>query len=568
MLREQLQQSNDNLELFTERLAELELAIEDQGWKRLVNGETGEFSKTALNAIAYDARLYYLKNPLINHGVNVQRNYVLGQGVEVTMNENPEANEVVQKFWKDPKNMAELTGHQAMGLKEVDLQLNGNLFLVFFVDPKDDGMVRVRSIKLEQIDRVICNPEDDREPWFYRRTWTQETLDGERKERIAYYPDILHTKTEHMGGEHPSDAHPTTSFKDGLIEWDTPILHVKVGGTGDMKFGVPEVYAALDWAQAVKVDMENYATVKAALARFAFQMTRKGGQKAIDAAKAKLQTTIGSGSGYLENNPAPQTGGVFIGGERDMLAPVRTAGAQPSPEEGRSLRLMVAAALGIPETILMGDADVGNLATSKTLDRPTELKFRDRQTLWADTLRSVLKFVLKKAVEFGDLKDPDPDVVDATEAFPFTPKEQPNPQTGEMEQPEHEEPKDFDAALEINFPPILEHDPETLVGSIVQANGLSMIPEREMARLLMQTFGLAHIDELLDQMFDKDTGERLEPLDPMGMALQNGLPGGPPPPWGKPAPKGGSSASPFGGGSKPKMLRESLREAVRELKNG
>jgi hypothetical protein len=57
---------------------------------------------------------------------------------------------------------------------------------------------------------------------------------------------------------------------------------------------------------------------------------------------------------------------------------------------------MVAAATGMPE-FFFGDANVGNHATAKTLDRPTELKFLDRQTLWADIHQDILQYVIDQS---------------------------------------------------------------------------------------------------------------------------------------------------------------------------
>jgi hypothetical protein len=59
---------------------------------------------------------------------------------------------------------------------------------------------------------------------------------------------------------------------------------------------------------------------------------------------------------------------------------------------------MVAAAMNIPDTILSGDVDQGNLATSKTFDRPTELAFMVRQGLWRQVEEDILLEVIKASV--------------------------------------------------------------------------------------------------------------------------------------------------------------------------
>ena len=58
-------------------------------------------------------------------------------------------------------------------------------------------------------------------------------------------------------------------------------------------FGCPLVYAALDWARAYRALMEDYCSIKKALARFAWNYETKGGNQAI----AAIQSALGRPSG-------------------------------------------------------------------------------------------------------------------------------------------------------------------------------------------------------------------------------------------------------------------------------
>ena len=127
------------------------------------------------------------------------------------------------------------------------------------------------------------------------------------------------------------------------------------------KFGIPDVYAALDWARAYKEFLENWATISKALARFIWNLQVKGGSRSVTAGKTKLNTTLTTNTTTGETNPPSTTGAMFIGSGED-ISPIRTAGAQTSPEQGRRLLLMVAAGVGLPETFF-GDVATGNLAT-------------------------------------------------------------------------------------------------------------------------------------------------------------------------------------------------------------
>jgi hypothetical protein len=483
------QQFADTLELFQERIAELELTLEDgSGWWRLDWQNRREFSRDGLNRIIALSRLFFLKNPLINRPVTLQAFYVWGQGVQIS-GHNDAINGVIQRFLDDPKNQAELTGHQARADKEIELQVTGNLFLVFFTNTRT-GRVRVRSIPADEVADIITNPDDAKEPWYYKRTWTVQGFDpgagGTLNEiRTAYYPDWRYQPPTRIAA---IDGQP--------VHWDTPVYHRKVGGLPDMRFGLPETYQALDWARAYKDFLTDVATLMRAYSRFAGKLTTKGGPKGVAAAKTKLGTTLGANNGS-EANPPPATGSIFIGSDQVDYTPFNLRGASISPEDGRRLLLMVAAATGLPE-FFFGDANVGNHATAKTLDRPTELKFKDRQTFWADTFDAILQYVIDRAAlaSNGPIKgtlgaaDEDGERMLVLET---------DPETGEP----------LDRQIDIAFPAILEHSVTENVAAIVQAATLdgkapALFDTRMITRMLLTALGQDNIDEMLDELFPPD----------------------------------------------------------------
>ena len=474
-------------EFLVERLAELELAIEDRGWMRLDGfGDNKEFSREKLRTISYQARLFYLKNPLINRGVNAQTHYVFGQGVNIGA-EDEEVNEIVQRFLDDSRNQAELTNHQAMEMKERELQIMGNLFFIFFTDTKT-GTVTVRTIPADEVEEIVCNPEDAKSPWLYKRMWTQK---GSSQE-IQYYPDWRFAPKSRADG--------TRLAAGKAVNWDTPVYHVKVGGLADMKFGVSEVYSALDWAKAYKEFLEDWATLTRAYSRFSHRMSLPT-KSDLAAAKSRLNTTMGSSSG--ETNPPPLVGSMALTTPGVEISPMRIGGANVSAEDGRRILLMVAAATGLPESFF-GDVSVGTLATAKSLDRPTELKMVSRQTLWADIFQSILDWVILQAVKAGALNGT---VVDELDGTPIIELE---------DDPETNEPRD--ATVTVTFPPILEHDVNEGIAAIVSAATLDgkapagTMELKDISRMLLTALGEQDVDAVLERMFPE--GEDREPAEP------------------------------------------------------
>src|SRR5438477_4821568 len=107
-------------------------------------------------------------------------------------------------------------------------------------------------------------------------------------------------------------------------------------------------------------------------------------------------------------------------------------GATVAADDGRRLLLMVCAGTGWPETFF-GDVSVGTLATARSLDRPTELRLRNRQTLWSDIIIDIAQFVIDKKLE-------------STQGL----------KKGQV-----------DRTINTAFPPIVQHDVKEIVDAIV-----------------------------------------------------------------------------------------------------
>lgn len=491
-LRETNNQYLASFNLLQERLAELELSLEDGGWQRLSGDSDREFSPEALRKINAMARIYWLKNPLIRQGVAVQTRYVFGQGVSIQAR-HPDVNAVVQAFLDDPKNKAELTSHQARMVKETELQLFSNIFFVFFTNIST-GRVRVRTINPDEIiaGDIITDPNDAKTPWYYKRVWTRKAWDATSGQtafatETAYYPDWRYK---------PAGGHPPT-IGGHPVYADQPVYHVAVNKLSDMKFGVSEIYSALDWAKAYTQFLSDWATIVRAYSRFAWNLQTKGGATGVAAAKTRLGTTMTSSSGR-ETNPPPVTGSTFISTEGVSMTPVKTAGATTSAEDGRHIRLMVGAAIGVFDHYF-GDPSTGNLATATAMERPMELMFRDRQTLWADVLRDILGYVIEQAARApsgklaaGATVTVDEDGEEVT-TLPI------DEETGEP----------MDKGVDVTFPPLLEKDVEKTVKAIISAATLdgktpATMDLKTVTRKLLVALGEQDVDALMGHLFGED----------------------------------------------------------------
>ena len=475
---------NENAEL-SERLAHLEMALENVDWRLLTWQSHQEFTRDGLRHMVELARIVALKNPLVKRGIAVKQLYVWGQGWSVKCKDEA-VQEVINDFLQDPKNKAELTGYQALMDKEREQQTDGNQFLVAFVN-KVTGRVRWRSFPFEECQKIICNPDDAKEPWLFERVWSQQRMTEtgaiETERMQAYYPALDYNpvqKPAKIGGI--------------VVRWDNPVHYIKTGGYSNWTFGVSEIYASLDWSQAYKSFLEDWSAIVRAYRRFAFELSTTGGKQGVAAAKSKIQTTVGANNnlGGYDSNPPPIAGGVFVHDQNTQLNPVRTQGATVGAEDGRRLLLMVAADAGLPETFY-GDVSVGTLATAHSLDRPTELAMASRQEFWKEHFERIFDFVIYWAAKapqgpLNGMAAINETVVDGQREIDID--------WGET-----------DNHIDIDFPPIVQEPTMDRISAMVQAATLSggtlagTIDIVTLTRMMLTELGEDDIDEIMEELF-------------------------------------------------------------------
>lgn len=470
---------------FTERIAELELELEERGWERLFGTADAEFSRDALRRISRESRLFYMKNPLIKRAVDLENAYVFGQGVTIEA-DTPAVDAIVQSFVADELNRAELTTPRSMAQQNTDLKIDGNLFFAFFGNA--DGDLRVRAIPFDEIQDVISNPEDAKEPWYYlrRRTPRASMLTTAVPEKEILHPDWQYTP-----------ANRPASFNNIEIDWAHPVYHVAVNRLSGQRFGLSELYSAQDWARAYNEFLANWATITRSLARFAWKVATKGKSAQRAAVKSRLDSGIMDNSDY---NPAPSAGSVWIESEGSTnMQPMRTAGATTSPQDGRRLLLMVCAATGFPETFF-GDAEVGTLATAKSLDRPTELSMLGRQRLWAEVIENITAYAIERKARAGTAEgvsghEEEDDWGEIKWYYAN------DPDTGEL----------LNTHVSVDFPDVVERDVTERVNAIVQAAtlgstmGLAGTLDAEYTtRLLLMALGEKSVEEVIAELFPED----------------------------------------------------------------
>jgi hypothetical protein len=472
--------------LLEESYADLEaLYRDDVGWRRL-GEESTRFTQQGRRRIAALADLSATGNALIKKGVGLRTAYIWGQGVDVTIRDDgkkgQDVNAVWRAFWDEPSNRREFTSSEAQSRYERKLATGGEAFWALPTD-RVTGRVWVRRIPSHEVVDRICDPEDAAQVWFYKRVWDAVKIDpntGARStvHQITYYPAL---------GFYPPSrpASYGSGPQSGEIRWDAPMRPVTVNCPDEDWRGLGDVLPALPWARMDKEFLEDLAAYMRALTRILGQVTGRNSKAARDAAQALRDAAT-----RADHPAAPPGAGAGQWAATDpntTLSMVSKSGAQISSESHRPLATMVAAALEVPLTMLLGDPGItGARATAETLDQPTELTFGLRQAVHEELFRDVAGYVIDQAViaPRGPLRGSV--AKDGNRLVVTLP-------TGD-ERTVHVDWPEFDST------PLAE-----LVTAIVEADTTETLPKVEIFKLLAQAFGLE--PETIAQVIEDHTDE-------------------------------------------------------------
>jgi hypothetical protein len=502
-----------------EGLADVQLALDDVGW-RDISSSYGllKFNRTTIRQIVALSRIMYIVNPLIKRAVSVQELYVWGAGCTIRA-ENDIVDQTLKEFFEDPKNQKVIgQGEEGWTQRERDQRTDGNLFFAFITNPLN-GATRVRLLAYDLVDDIICNPEDGKEVWYYRKSTNAvsgSVLDTDlsttssslpnRVSKDILYPDLNWNPT------FKPDIYPVG---DGAlaIDWKVRILHVRTGGLSGMKFGMPELYSALNWATAYKKILENFATILQAYARIAMKMTGLKGKSGVAAAKSKMNTSVSLTGANLENNPPTNTASWMMASGNVDVAPVKTAHSTTAPDEARALRSMVASGSDLPEHFF-GDSEVGNFATSETLDRPTELKMIARQQLWRQVILQMSAYVIERSALAPDGR--------LREAG-FKAKETRDRFDGRTLSVTVTPPAQQNLTVEVTFPNITERATTERVRALVNAATLNgrkaegIFPDRRyLFKLMLEALGVRDVETQVDKYYPASVTQGF--IDPADVA--------------------------------------------------
>ena len=341
---------------------ERDLALEDLGWISL-SGTTGDVIPAASRITNVKvSRLYSLLEPFGKQAIRLWTDYTFGKGMTWST-EHDNAKKVLESFWDNPQNRTVLSAR--VQRKSSDkLNIDGEIFYALFLGSK--GEVTIRWIDPLEITEIITDPDDREDIRYYKRVWS-DTLG---QNHTVIYRDWTNERDEAAG-----------KVKASKNTKDTLIYYLNVNTTTQR--GNPLLLPALLWMKYYNKFLASRIGIMLALAKFAWKQKVTGGQAAVNRIKAKTNDKeIAAGSTITENEGVNTT-------------PIKIeTGAQNAYQDGRQIKLMIFASVGISEQYF-SDISTGNLATAKTVELPMQKMFESNQAVWADTYKDINNIVLK-----------------------------------------------------------------------------------------------------------------------------------------------------------------------------
>ena len=365
----------------------VDLLLQQRGYRMMgdsAGNESWNSESARLEAVAESRRMFHM-DVLVRRSVAMWTDFGFGQKPNVQPRDEALA-EVWTDFWEARRNKPLLKARKVHELSNA-LVKDGELFLVGYISTLD-GSVTLRKLPTEKIKTLVTDPDDEDVVLYYG----QETPDG-----VVLYPNWEATEADLERAVRPDGAKTIDEImaaKRDNQATKAVVLHVAVNEQRGR--GWPQLQQALVWARTYKDFLGDRAAVARAVAMYVDKVKVKGGQRAVDDVRARLESALARGSGEFgsDRNPPAVAGSDWI--QNDAVDRERmplSTGAGDAQTDGMTLAAQFAAGAGVPLHWL-GRADaMQNRAVARESALPWYEQIQRYQDLWRDVFGDLVALV-------------------------------------------------------------------------------------------------------------------------------------------------------------------------------
>jgi hypothetical protein len=271
LLERSRQDNSDGVQLFSESMDDLRIAVEDIGWSPLGGQAENrhEIPLIHLKRLSELCRAMVTVNPLVKNGILIRTAWIWGDGVKISVKGSIGAGRKRSSNTELPPSLNRIIGTTLAQMElERSAAADGNLF--FLVDPIKKQVIR---LPFWQITGAVTENGDTENILYIKRTWDDSETDldtglTEGAQTEMWYPtdtlegqpktgQIMHTPIESSGKR---------------------IIYVPYNRMTGWRWGIPDVFPCIFWSKAYKEFLENCTTLTRAYARFAWKVTSTSGK--------------------------------------------------------------------------------------------------------------------------------------------------------------------------------------------------------------------------------------------------------------------------------------------------
>ncbi|NLE76895.1 MAG: hypothetical protein GX605_09105 [Chloroflexi bacterium] len=324
-----------------EAVGEALKAVDDPWWRRLGSQPPADPHPDSPLAA-------YRENPLAFRLVHLMVDHVLGEGVSWPLGDAALA-AWLPSWWEHPLNALDLRIRGWL----TELVLTGDLFIT--LHPRADGLTVVRALPSTAVDEIKANPQDLDDEWRFHQVGTADQPDG-----------VWWTAAAHGGNA----------------------LHFAINRPVGQARGQSDLATVLPWLRRYSAWLRDRAAINRAKAAFVYDVTVHGSEADVARRRAELAHPPPSGSVIIHNEAEEW---------RAVSSNVEAGEAQA---DGRALRLMIAAGMGVPLHFL-SEGESATRSTAREMGEPTRRSFAERQRVFGRILQEVARAAARLAVEAG-----------------------------------------------------------------------------------------------------------------------------------------------------------------------
>lgn len=337
--------------------------VVDDKWWRQVGGAAGPQDRKwwDLRQDLEDVLTAWRTNPLAFRIVSLTTDYVVGGGVRMS---SPirYVDRFLRDFWAHRLNRMSLRIYSWCD----ELARAGELFVVLFTNPAD-GMSYVRTVPAVKIDQIETDPED-------------------LEKELRYHE---------LRSDDPIEGRWWTGWEAARDDVATPVmLHYAVSRAVGCLRGQGDLVPILPWLRRYREWLEDRVRVNRYKNAFLWHVR-----------------LVGAGPGDIEGKQAqysrpPSPGSVIVTDESESWEAIQPRiAAEDVKDDGKALRLMVAAGAGIPLHYL-AEAESSTRATAREMAGPTVRHYEHRQLFFCEMLVDLIEKAAYRAQAAGKLATP------------------------------------------------------------------------------------------------------------------------------------------------------------------